>query len=162
MRSLRALLRRCEAALLTTDETPARAALALAVGVFISFSPLLGLQILVTIAVAWAFRLNRVLLFVGLVSNLPWIMPVYYAAVTEAAARVMGLPPPSHLAAGFTVVFGHSILTAEFWHQLSLLVLPLIVPFVVGSFLAAGVLALVAYSLGVAVASARRFRASEH
>ncbi len=162
MTSLRALLRRCDLALRNAHDTPARASLALAIGVFISFSPLIGLQILITAAVAWASRLNRVLLFAGLVSNLPWVMPIYYGAVTEAAARVMGRRPPSHLAAGFSALFGHSVITAEFWHELSMFVLPLLAPFVVGSFLAAGVLALVAYSLGVVVASARRFQTSQH
>lgn len=156
MTSLRALLRRCEAALLATDETPRRAALSLACGVFLSFSPLLGLQILIAIALAWLVRVNRVLLFVGLCTNLPWITPAYYAATTEAAAWVMGIAPPSQLAGRFADLFAHSILGSTFWRELLLLVRPLFWPFVVGSFLAAGLLALVAYSLGVALVTARR------
>lgn len=162
MRSLRALLRRCEAALLAADETPHRAAVSLACGVFLSFSPLLGLQIAIAIAMAWSMRLNRVLLFVGLCSNLPWITPAYYAATTEAAAWVLGIAPPSQLAGRFGELLSHSILGATFWRELLLLVRPLFWPFVVGSFLAAGVLALVAYTLGIALVSARRVRVNEH
>ncbi len=162
MRSLRALLRRCEAALLAADETPHRAAVSLACGVFLSFSPLLGLQIAIAIAMAWSMRLNRVLLFVGLCSNLPWITPAYYAATTEAAAWVLGIAPPSQLAGRFGELLSHSILGATFWRELLLLVRPLFWPFVVGSFLAAGVLALVAYTLCIALVSARRVRVNEH
>jgi uncharacterized protein (DUF2062 family) len=162
MRSLRALLRRCEAALLAADETPHRAAVSLACGVFLSFSPLLGLQIAIAIAMAWTMRLNRVLLFVGLCSNLPWITPAYYAATTEAAAWVLGIAPPSQLASRFADLFTHSVLGSTFWYELLLLVRPLFWPFVVGSFLAAGVLALVAYTLGVVLVSARRVRVNEH
>ena len=162
MRSLRALLRRCEAALLAADETPHRAAMSLACGVFLSFSPLLGLQIAIAIAMAWTMRLNRVLLFVGLCSKLPWIPPAYYAATTEAAAWVLGIAPPSQLAGRFGDLLSHSVLGLTFWRELLLLVRPLFWPFVVGSFLAAGVLALVAYALGVALVSGRRVRAHEH
>lgn len=162
MRSLRALMRRCETALLSTDESPHRAALSLACGVFLSFSPLLGLQIALAALLAWTVRLNRVLLFVGLCSNLPWITPAYYAATTEAAAWAMGSSPPSQLAGRFGEVLSHSVLGATFWRELLLLVRPLFWPFVVGSFLAAGALALVAYTLGVALVSSRRVRATEH
>jgi uncharacterized protein (DUF2062 family) len=162
MTSLRAFLRRCEAALLTTGESPRWSAASLAVGVLLSFSPLLGLQIAVAFAVAWLFRLNRVLLFVGLMANLPWIAPAYYAATTEAAARLLGTPPPSHLAEDFLRILSISVLSGEFWRQALLLVRPMIWPFVIGSTLAAGVLALVAYSVGLAVASARVARRGTH
>jgi uncharacterized protein (DUF2062 family) len=161
MTSLRAILRRCEAALLATDESPQRAAASLAAGVFLSFSPLLGLQILIAIALAWTLKLNRVLLFIGLLTNLPWLAPPYYAAVTEAAAWVMGVTPPSQLAAGFAHLFSFSVLGGQFWRELLLLVRPLLWPFVIGSFSSAGVLALVAYSAGLALASSRRARRQE-
>ena len=162
MTSLRVVLRRCRSALLATGETPQRAALSLACGVFISFSPLVGFQIALALALGWAFRLNRVLLIVGLCSNVPWVTPAYYAATTEAAAWLMGVAPPSQLAGRFTELLGHSVFGGEFWRQLLLLVRPLFWPFVVGSFLAAGALALAAYALGVTLATASRARASEH
>lgn len=162
MSSLRAILRRGEAALLAADETPHQASLALAFGVFLSFSPLVGFQILLATLIALSVRINRVLLFIGLCSNLPWLAPPYYAFTTEAAAWAMGVVPPSRLADDFAGLFAHSVLSGAFWSGLLLLVRPLFWPFVIGSFLAAGVLALVAYSLGFALASARRSRRREH
>ena len=162
MTSVRALLRRCEAALLATGESPRWAATSLAVGVFLSFSPLVGLQIIIAVGLAWLVRFNRVLLFVGLCSNLPWIAPAYYAAATEAAAWALGLPAPSRLAMRFGQIFSISFMTLEFWRNVSLLLLPLFWPFVIGSTLAAGVLALVAYSVGLTLASARADRRGSH
>jgi hypothetical protein len=162
MTSLGALLRRCEAALLSTAESPRWAAASLAAGVFLSFSPLLGLQVALAVAAGWLFRFNRVLLFVGLMSNLPWVAPAYYAAATEAGARLLGLPPPSHLGTAFGRLFESSVFSRGFWHELSLILRPMIWPFVIGSWLAAGVLALVAYFVGFAVASARATRRGTH
>lgn len=162
MTSVRAVLRRVRAALLATQDAPRHAAFSLALGVFISFSPLLGLQIAIALLLASTGRFNRLLLLVGLCTNLPWFCPAYYAATTEAAAWMMGIPPPSMLAGRFADLFAHSILGGTFWRELLLLVRPLVWPFVVGSFVAATALALVAYALALSLASARGVRTSEH
>lgn len=158
MTSLRALVRRCEAALNTADQSPRRVAAAFAVGVGLSFSPLLGLQIVLAALAAWLWKLNRVLVFVGLCTNLPWIMAPYYAATTAAAAWVMGAIPPSQLAAQFAAVFAHSVLSAAFWREILALLRPLFWPFVLGSTVVATGLALFAYHVGLAVATSRRAR----
>lgn len=158
MRSLRALLRRSESALLATREAPHRAALALATGVFLSFSPFLGLQIALGLTLAWLFRLNKVLVFVGLCSNLPWFVPAYYAATTEAAAWVMGITPPSELAVRFADVFAHSVVSRAFWRETWALVRPLFWPFIIGSLAAAALLGLAAYGAALALLVRRRRR----
>jgi len=158
MTSLRAILRRCEAALSASDVTPRRAAAAFAVGVTISFSPLLGLQIAIAALAAWSWKLNRLLLFVGLCTNLPWLMAPYYAAATEAAAWVMGVTPPSQLATSLSQVFAHSVFGGTFWREMAALLWPLFWPFVLGSSAFAAVLGLLAYRAGLAVATARRAR----
>src|SRR4029453_14161263 len=70
--------------------TPRRTAAALALGVGLSFSPLLGLQILIGVGAAFAFRLSRIIVLVGLCSNVPWIMLPGYAVTTAAAAALLG------------------------------------------------------------------------
>lgn len=162
MTSLRSALRRCRAAVLANQDTPHRAALALSAGVFLSFSPLLGFQIALGALLGWALRFNKVLLFVGLCTNLPWLAPAYYAATTEAAAWVLGYPAPSQLVGRFGALFERSILGSQFWMELLLLVRPLFWPFMVGSMVAAGALALLAYALGFALASHRPDQGTEH
>ena len=60
------------------DDPPHRLALAFAVGVFIAFSPWLGLHIISAFALAWIFRLNKVVVLTGSFVNNPWtIVPMY-------------------------------------------------------------------------------------
>jgi uncharacterized protein (DUF2062 family) len=66
--------------LLHLDDRPERIALALAVGVFISCTPLLGLQTLLAILVATLFRLHKAALLTGVWLNLPWFAPFVYGA----------------------------------------------------------------------------------
>lgn len=161
MRSLGALVRRCEAAFIVSHESPQRTAAAFAIGVAISFSPLLGLQIALAACIAWVWRLNRVLLFVGLCTNLPWLMAPYYAATTEGAAWLMGTPAPSQLVTHLAEVFAHSVLSRLFWVELGTLLWPLFWPFVIGSSVTAALLGLVAYRVGLAIATARRAGVAE-
>jgi len=66
-------------ALLHLDDPPWRVALALAVGVFISFTPFLGFQTLLALLVAALARLNAAVVVTGTWLNLPWFMPFVYA-----------------------------------------------------------------------------------
>ena len=52
-------------------------AFSFAMGVFIAFSPLLGLHTVLALLVAWVFRLNMVALFLGCFVNNPWtLLPI--------------------------------------------------------------------------------------
>jgi hypothetical protein len=63
---------------LHTDDTPSRAALAFAIGVFIAWTPVLGLHTLLALGVAFLFGLNRVAMLTGTFVNNPWtIVPIY-------------------------------------------------------------------------------------
>jgi uncharacterized protein (DUF2062 family) len=67
--------------LLALDDTPERVALAFAVGVVLAFSPLLGLHTILGLTIAFAFRLNRAAVLIGVFVNNPWtIVPIYTAA----------------------------------------------------------------------------------
>ena len=73
-RRLRAWLR----FVLHTDDTPPRAALAFAIGVFIAWTPALGFHILLGLAIAFLFGLNRVAVVAGTFVNNPWtFVPIY-------------------------------------------------------------------------------------
>jgi len=84
------------AALLPHDESPWRVALALAVGVFISFTPFWGFQTLLALLVAWLGRLNRAVTLAGTWINLPWFAPFVYAGALKIGAAL--LPDLSGLA----------------------------------------------------------------
>ncbi|HYS78203.1 MAG TPA: DUF2062 domain-containing protein [Candidatus Dormibacteraeota bacterium] len=63
---------------LHTDDTPPRAALAFAIGVFIAWTPALGFHALLALAIAFLFGLNRVAVLAGTFVNNPWtIVPIY-------------------------------------------------------------------------------------
>jgi uncharacterized protein len=137
-------------------DTPERTATAFAVGVCLGFSPFLGLQTLFGIAVACLLRLSRVAVLLGTWVNLPWIVPLYYALVTELGSRLLGVEPPSRLGAELRAVahagFGFAALG-----QLVSLFRPLLWPFVVGSTLGGLLLGVIAHRVMlVLLRSARR------
>jgi len=76
--------------LLHLQDPPHRTALAFGVGVFIAFSPLLGLHTLMAIAVAFAFGLNRVAVLAGAWVNF-WALAPCYAFGTLIGALMLGV-----------------------------------------------------------------------
>jgi uncharacterized protein len=85
------------AAQLELDDSPWRTALALAVGVFISFTPFWGFQTLLALLVATVCRLNRGVTVTGTWLNLPWFAPFIYAGAVKLGALL--LPDLSGVAA---------------------------------------------------------------
>lgn len=86
--SVRALRDRFRA-LLHLDDPPWRVALALAVGVFISFTPFVGFQTLLALLLAAVCRLNAAVLVTGTWLNLPWFMPFVYAGALKLGAVLL-------------------------------------------------------------------------
>jgi len=76
--------------LLHLKDPPHRTALAFGVGVFIAFSPLLGLHTVIAIALAFAFRLNRVAVLAGAWIN-AWALAPCYAFGTFLGALILGV-----------------------------------------------------------------------
>ena len=136
--------------LLHTHDTPKRTAAAYALGVFFGFSPLLGLHTVLGLAFAFALRLNRIAVLIGVYSNLPWILPAYYTAATLAGAALIGAEvPPEFIARLRTGSW------TEF-RALATALRPLAMSFVIGSTAGAIVLALAAYRLSLAAIIASR------
>jgi len=65
------------------EDRPWRVALALSVGVFISFTPFYGLQTIMALVVATLLRLNRAITVTGTWMNLPWFAPFIYAGAIK-------------------------------------------------------------------------------
>lgn len=119
-------------ALLRLHDTPARTAAALALGVFFSFSPFLGLQIVLSMALAFSLGLNRVAVFLGLNANLPWFIAPWYVATTAAAAAVLGVASPESISRDLRQLLESGWLTLAFWNQVRTTLRPLVVPFLIG------------------------------
>jgi uncharacterized protein (DUF2062 family) len=125
--------------------SPRRTAAAFAFGVFLSFSPLLGLQVAIGMGIAFALRLSRGTVFLGLCTNLPAIMVPWYAATTAAGALVLQVPLSPEFGARLSGVLDIPAYTAAFWLQTFDLLWPLGSAFVVGSTAGALLLAVAAY-----------------
>lgn len=108
--------------LLAIDDPPERTALAFSVGVFIAFSPLLGLHTLLATLIAFLFRFNKVAIYLGSYINNPLLtlVPIIlgsYAIGAVLLGRPLRMPPEGiellknpHLLTGayYTRVFAHS------------------------------------------------------
>lgn len=77
-------------AVLELDDPPDRIALAAAIGIFIAFTPTLGLHTISCLLLAWAFRVSK---FVALTSSLvmnPWTMVPLYSFCLWFGIRITG------------------------------------------------------------------------
>jgi uncharacterized protein (DUF2062 family) len=142
------LRQRCARAIATVEAnagSPHRAAAALALGVFLSFSPFLGFQILLGMTAAFLLRLSRIAVLIGLCANLPWIMVPWYALTTAAAAALLGVGGDADIGARITELFSGSVYHPAFWGRMGHLLAAFFWPFVIGPTAGALVVAAVAY-----------------
>jgi uncharacterized protein (DUF2062 family) len=157
IRVTKAVVRKWVEMLLHTHDTPKRTAAAFALGVFMGFSPFLGLHTALAVCLAFALRLNRVAAAAGCYVNLPWVIAPYYTLTTVLAAETMGIAMPDRFASRLGSVFELSFATHAFWQGLGQLLHPLLWPFLIGSTCGAALLAAVTYVVAVpAIAAGRR------
>jgi uncharacterized protein (DUF2062 family) len=142
--------------MLHTNDTPQRTAVAYALGVFLGFSPLLGLHTVLGLVLAFALNLNRVAVLLGIYSNLPWILPAYYTLTTMAGAAILRVPIKPKLLTELSQVLADWSWAdfRRFAHALT----PLAWAYVLGSTLGAILLALIAYRVSLAMIVAHRRR----
>jgi uncharacterized protein (DUF2062 family) len=138
------------------DDPPWRLALSLAIGVFISFTPLYGLQTALAIGVAVALRLNRAATVAGAWLNLPWFAPMVYAGALRIGTLVV--PDP----AGIRGAWLAQILSQPgslSWRDLPALIDSISVPLFVGTSLLGAVAGAVTYVVSFRLLSRRARRA---
>jgi len=64
--------------LLALDDPPEKLALAFSLGVFVAFTPTIGLHTLSCLFLAWIFRVSKIVTLTGSFINNPWtIVPLY-------------------------------------------------------------------------------------
>lgn len=128
-----------------TSASPRRTAAALALGVCLSFSPFMGLQIAIGMALAFLFRLSRPAVFIGLCANLPWIIVPWYTLTTIAGGMLLDRPIASDFGARFDALMELSFYTAAFRGRAFELVAPFFWSFLVGSTIGALIVGLATY-----------------
>ena len=140
--------------LLHTHDTPHRTAGAYALGVFLAFSPMLGLHTVLGLALAFLFGLNRVAVVLGVYTNLPWLVPAYYTLATIAGAAVLGVDvQPKALEEAMRAV------SASSWREaggLARRLAPLMWVYTLGSTVGAVLLAAIAYRVSLVMILAHR------
>jgi len=142
--------------LLHTHDTPRRTAAAYALGVFLGFSPLLGIHTILGLALAFMFGLNRVAVILGVYSNLPWLVPAYYTVATIGGAALLGVDvQPRALEQAMRAV------SAAPWSWVELRELlqtfaPLMRAYILGSTIGSVVLAAIAYRVSLVMIVAHR------
>lgn len=141
--------------LASSELDPRRTAAAIALGVFLSFSPFLGLQIVLGVALAFAFRLSRVAVLVGLCANLPWIMVPWYVLTTGAAAAVIGVSNATAVDLDLSSV---SLFDLAFLQRTGVMATGLLWPFLLGPTTGALVLAVAAYFVSFRMLARRNHR----
>lgn len=156
IRLTRSLIGRWLDTLLHVHDTPERTAAAFALGVFLGFSPFLGLHTIVAIALAFLLNLNRVAVLLGVYSNLPWIIGGYYATTTWLGATIARTRMPPDFGERLRGLLEHSLLTMQFWDGLAVLLRPLLLPFFLGSLIGCTLLAAIAYPVALAFVRKRR------
>ena len=156
----RQMVRRWLDSLLHVNDTPERTAGAFALGVFLGFSPFLGLHTIVAIVLAFFLNMNRVAVLLGVYSNLPWIIAPYYAFTTMLGAAILRTTPRPDLQERLVDLFQISITTRAFWVDLVHLVRPLLWSYTIGSLIGASLLAAIAYRVALEFVVRRRRHAA--
>lgn len=109
--------------LMAINDTPHSIALASAIGIFFGFTPLYPLKTLLSIAVAWICRCNKVAAAIAVTLHdvLIFAMPAIYYAEYKLGCRVLGRPPGSKLRLwhlGFHDYFSWHMLHKYVWPAL--------------------------------------------
>jgi uncharacterized protein (DUF2062 family) len=144
--------------LLALDDPPERTALAFSVGVFIAFSPFLGLHTILATVLAFAFRFNKVAIYAGTFVNNPFLtlVPIIIASYA-LGALVMGRPVALP-AEGLALLREPHMLTAAYWRELSAHSWDLLAPFAVGGMALSVVCSLTAYPVTLRLLRANQRR----
>lgn len=155
----------CVYKVLHADDPPHRLALGIAIGMFVTFLPLIGLQMMISVFLAWLLRANK-LVGVPLVwiSNPFTAIPIYYPCYS-LGCKLLGMPVVEDewarmkgiwdgvqsgwqsLLADPNVTFGNKI---SFWWESSLaLIGPLVGPLGLGCLVVASVTGVLSYYISL-------------
>jgi uncharacterized protein (DUF2062 family) len=147
--------------LLAIDDPPERTALAFSIGVFIAFSPFLGLHTILATLIAFVFRFNKVAIYTGTFLNNPplTLVPIILASYAVGAffmGRPLWIPPE-----GIELLKNPHLLTASYYRLIFVQSWYLVKPFALGGILLSVVCSLIAYPLTLRTLRAYRGRKAQ-
>lgn len=140
---LRATLRR----LLSLDDPPERTALAFSVGVFIAFSPFLGLHTLLATLLAFVFRFNKIAIYSGTFINNPFLTLVPIIVASYAVGAFVLGQPLRIPAEGLELLGAPHLLTPSYYRRLFFESWRLVETFAIGGIVLSVVCSLIAYPI---------------
>ena len=144
--------------LLAIDDPPERPALAFSIGVFIAFSPFLGLHTILATAIAFFFRFNKIAIYTGTFINNPFftLVPIIIASYAVGAfflGRPMSLPDE-----GLELLKNPHIFSGDYYRRLFVESWNIVWPFAVGGTVLSVVCSGLAYPLTLRALRAYRRR----
>ena len=144
--------------LLAIDDPPERTALAFAIGVFIAFSPFLGLHTIMATAVAFLFRFNKIAIYAGTFINNPFLTLVPIIIVSYAVGAFLLGRPVSIPEEGLELLKNPRIFSGDYYRLLFIQSWNIVWPFSVGAMALSVVCSLLAYPLTLQMLRAYRRR----
>ncbi|HAF15448.1 MAG TPA: DUF2062 domain-containing protein [Blastocatellia bacterium] len=144
--------------LLALDDPPERTALAFAIGVFIAFSPFLGLHTILATLIAFLFRLNKLAVYSGTFINNPFLTLVPIIIVSYAIGAFLLGRPLRIPAEGLELLKNPHLLTRDYYQQLFRDSWYIVWPFMVGGMTLSVVCSLIAYPVTSSLLRAQRRR----
>ena len=144
--------------LLALDDPPERTALAFSIGVFIAFSPFLGLHTIMATAIAFIFRFNKLAIYSGTFVNNPFLtlVPIIvssYAIGAFVLGRPVRLSPE-----GVQLLTDPHLLTADYYRKVFRESWQIVWPFTIGAMVLSVVCSLMAYPVTLWLLRTRRLR----
>jgi uncharacterized protein len=145
--------------LLAIDDPPERTALAFSIGVFIAFSPFLGLHTILATVLAFLFRFNKLAIYTGTFINNPFLtlVPIIIASY-GVGAFILGRPLriPDE---GLEILKNPRLFSGDYYRMLFVQSWSTVVwPFSVGGLALSVVCSLLAYPLTLRALRAYRKR----
>ena len=144
--------------LLAIDDPPERTALAFSIGVFIAFSPFLGLHTIMATALAFVFRFNKIAIYTGTFINNPFLtlVPIIIASYAVGAfilGRPLRIPDE-----GLELLKNPHIFSADYYRLIFVQSWEIVWPFAVGGMALSVVCSALAYPLTLRALRAYRGR----
>ena len=148
--------------LLAIDDPPERTALAFSIGVFIAFSPFLGLHTIMATVIAFLFRFNKVAIYTGTFLNNPFftLVPIIigsYAVGAFVLGRPLHIPDE-----GLELLKNPDLLSSNYYSRLFVQSWHIVWPFTVGATVLSVVCSVLAYPLTLRALRAYRSRKLAH
>jgi len=133
--------------LLAIDDPPERTALAFSIGVFIAFSPFLGLHTIMATVIAFLFRFNKLAIYTGTFVNNPFftLVPIIigsYAVGAFVLGRPLQIPDE-----GLQLLKNPHIFSGSYYHRVFVESWNIVWPFTVGGMVLSVVCSVLAYPL---------------